>query len=1140
MPEQKNVAAEKDNSRKNRYTAFISYRHLTPDEEIAKKLHMQIENFAIPSVLRKKLGRKGTGRVFRDQEELPLSADLGDDIHRALEESEWLICICSPRYLESRWCMEELRYFLALGRRDHVLTVLAEGKPEESFPEGLRYVTVDGKTVEKEPLAADVRAENLDGMLKKLKREKLRIIAPILGVNYDDLRQRARRRRNRIIASLTAAAITLLAGFLGYALVKNREISTERNSALAAESQWLSQSSRETLADGDRMLSLLLALEALPEDTENPERPVIDESVAALRSGVISGAGDTKYQPATAVTVPGLETYAGMDNVLYCFARKVPGFIAAYDMNTGKELEPPYTLSEEPSYFLFSDKGVGYSVFDDRIINTRGFSSEQYLKDLPEPVHFVADSSIVDHSYRLIRTSDAAVLMQRGIGVYSSRRQGGSYRTYSEQTEKGFCLYDLKPLPGIRGLRDETFLIGGYSSSNAEGGPAILQVYSGTDDEDNARMEYYFSEEKLQLRNPGRESVYLSRIDASCDGTVIAGASSDYLYFWNANQSEMVSAYCFRPKYTYLEVDKIAFSPSERDILCTLTRDGKVFLYDCGIGDIRLTVPGGLYKVTDFMWNSDGTRLLLTCDDGRARLVSTADGKTQQALEFGPTLEKAAFANADIYDNSSNDKYILLKGGETIQSFVLAGSETGRESSAVSILKDYTYTLEQGASKSNDPLDTINLSADGKTIWNMRDDGLYVLDAETYETKAVFRDGFSTGEYSDSNGTTLRCMGRLMIAKDYVFLVTNGEIQVYDPEKAERLTTLHGAYPHTYTSKYTDDFEDRSEASGFKSAAVSGDGKHIMASSGRPGWFGFQRDPSVFMYRKDTFEELWHMGLDSGDTGMLFDFAQDWAESTQHINLRSEFLENGAKTAVIYIYDPLGAYPDYDRHALFPKKPLHLVFEIRDSETGEVETMYHLPYAVDEYWLEPDYGVVLAQDSEMNVHVLNALTGEETAAIEKDDAIYAYEIDEASLRIRYTLKETDSFSSVGNEILYREGTVLEVPAAGLVRQETHADGVFDGQPFIAKADGLYSIESGKPILSWQEDEYIFLRAWEDGSRILCCVPYAAEDAFRPKENREGYIAVIRSLSLSELRDTALRILDGRELTEAQKEKYYLK
>ena len=124
----------------SRYTAFISYRHLTPDEEVAKKLHSMIESFGIPAPLKRSLGIRKMGRVFRDQEELPLSSSLGDDIHEALENSDWLICICSPRYLSSRWCMEELRYFLSLGRQDRILTVLVEGEPEEAFPEQIRFL----------------------------------------------------------------------------------------------------------------------------------------------------------------------------------------------------------------------------------------------------------------------------------------------------------------------------------------------------------------------------------------------------------------------------------------------------------------------------------------------------------------------------------------------------------------------------------------------------------------------------------------------------------------------------------------------------------------------------------------------------------------------------------------------------------------------------------------------------------------------------------------------------------------------------------------------------------------------------------------------------------------------------------------
>ena len=98
------------------YAAFISYRHRMPDEAIAKKLHTLIETYHIPADIQKSTGRKKMGRVFRDQEELPLSTDLGNDIKTALEHSDWLIALCSPSYLESKWCMTEIEYFISLGK----------------------------------------------------------------------------------------------------------------------------------------------------------------------------------------------------------------------------------------------------------------------------------------------------------------------------------------------------------------------------------------------------------------------------------------------------------------------------------------------------------------------------------------------------------------------------------------------------------------------------------------------------------------------------------------------------------------------------------------------------------------------------------------------------------------------------------------------------------------------------------------------------------------------------------------------------------------------------------------------------------------------------------------------------------------
>ena len=234
------------------YTAFISYRHKTPDELVAKKLHTLIETYKIPAKIRKSSGMKNMGRVFRDQEELPLAVDLGSDIKTALDGSEWLIVICSPDYLESKWCMMELDYFISLGRRDRILALLVNGEPAEAFPEQLCTLETENGVVRIEPLAGDVRAETPAEALKKLNREKLRILAPMLGVSFDALRQRARKRRLRTAAAACAAVVALLSGFLTYALIKNSQISLQRDLAVDNQMQTLIEQAGTNVGTGNK------------------------------------------------------------------------------------------------------------------------------------------------------------------------------------------------------------------------------------------------------------------------------------------------------------------------------------------------------------------------------------------------------------------------------------------------------------------------------------------------------------------------------------------------------------------------------------------------------------------------------------------------------------------------------------------------------------------------------------------------------------------------------------------------------------------------------------------------------------------------------------------------------------------------
>ena len=247
-----------------KYCAFISYRHYTPDMEIAQRLHTLIEQYTVPVDFRKDPSQKHPGQVFRDQEELPLSADLGKDIETALDNSDWLICVCSPRYLESRWCMRELEYFIERHGRERVLTLLVEGDPDKSFPETLlHYTDKAGNTVDLEPLAADVRSDSLSGSLKRLKKEKLRILAPMLGTTFDGLYRRARRRTRRNILAVAAAVAVAGASIAAYTAEQNRRVENQRAAAARNEVDMLLERVSTEKAKLQNNAALDTALQAL-------------------------------------------------------------------------------------------------------------------------------------------------------------------------------------------------------------------------------------------------------------------------------------------------------------------------------------------------------------------------------------------------------------------------------------------------------------------------------------------------------------------------------------------------------------------------------------------------------------------------------------------------------------------------------------------------------------------------------------------------------------------------------------------------------------------------------------------------------------------------------------------------------------
>lgn len=260
-----------------KYDAFISYKHADLDLYIARKLHKGLETFKVPQSVCKKSGKRNIKRVFRDQEELPIGSNLGENIEAALAESEFLIVICSPRTPGSYWVQKEISTFIKMHGRDHVLAVLIEGEPEQSFP---TILLTDNEGNPVEPLAADIRGKTKSEINRKLKIEIMRLAAPILYCSYDDLRQRHRERRMKRTAAISGAVALLALLFGAYSTYNTLMIRQNYEGKQRNQSKYLADTSLALLKEGDRRAAILVALEGLP--TEENDKPYVAEAQYAL------------------------------------------------------------------------------------------------------------------------------------------------------------------------------------------------------------------------------------------------------------------------------------------------------------------------------------------------------------------------------------------------------------------------------------------------------------------------------------------------------------------------------------------------------------------------------------------------------------------------------------------------------------------------------------------------------------------------------------------------------------------------------------------------------------------------------------------------------------------------------------------
>ena len=205
------------------YFAFISYQR--KDEEWAERLRNKLEHYRLPSNVRKQDASlpKEIRPIFRDALELA-GGVLAKEIETALQNSKFLIVICSPNSAKSPWVNKEIQTFIDLGREDRIIPFIIDGTPfsdnrdTECFPPALR--SLKG---EKELLGININELGRDAA-------SIKVVARMFGLKFDTLWRRYEREQRRkkwmwIGGSMLLALLGL--GIGAYFVKQNRTIENQ-------------------------------------------------------------------------------------------------------------------------------------------------------------------------------------------------------------------------------------------------------------------------------------------------------------------------------------------------------------------------------------------------------------------------------------------------------------------------------------------------------------------------------------------------------------------------------------------------------------------------------------------------------------------------------------------------------------------------------------------------------------------------------------------------------------------------------------------------------------------------------------------------------------------------------------------------
>lgn len=196
-----------------RYAAFISYRHQTYSEFV-ERFEQALKEYAKPIL-------KPPIKIFRDEKHLVPGIDLPQLIRAALDDSEFLILLASPKAASSDWVSDELAYWCgSLGRSDNLIVLLLEGEVStnrskevdwqhsNALPLILReYLTAVPYYIDMRSVVGDI---SMDLANPDFKKSINGVVARLRGIDPNEMLGTEVRQHRRNIFLRNAALVMLL------------------------------------------------------------------------------------------------------------------------------------------------------------------------------------------------------------------------------------------------------------------------------------------------------------------------------------------------------------------------------------------------------------------------------------------------------------------------------------------------------------------------------------------------------------------------------------------------------------------------------------------------------------------------------------------------------------------------------------------------------------------------------------------------------------------------------------------------------------------------------------------------------------------------------------------------------------------